>query len=268
MDAADRAELDALRRRAFSPAADIRDDPAALARLIELEDLARAGKTGDQSPAVEPSTAAAAGELSATPGVVVTTADEPVRREVTAPRRALIAGIAVAVAVAVAIGFGTVLARPPAEPVARATATPGIDGQAVVRAADPNAQTLFSIRRIESLGSYMELTADSPAPAFPTPTMLHWAVALGEYWGWELWIAGGRGGPNDEHCILIRRGSETRAQCADLEGHGQGVLQVSIDGDDIPPAAAPAQLARDQRIRFWWLGDGDIQVVQGSFEDG
>ena len=41
MDAASRAELDALRRRAFSSDADIHADPAALARLIELEELAR-----------------------------------------------------------------------------------------------------------------------------------------------------------------------------------------------------------------------------------
>ena len=37
----ERAELAALRRRAYSADADIATDPAALARLTELEDLAR-----------------------------------------------------------------------------------------------------------------------------------------------------------------------------------------------------------------------------------
>ncbi len=40
LDAAARAELDALRRRAFGPSPDIAGDAAALARLVELEDLA------------------------------------------------------------------------------------------------------------------------------------------------------------------------------------------------------------------------------------
>ena len=47
MDAASRAELDALRRRAFGPNPDIHDDPAALARLIELEEPAQP-RTGEQ----------------------------------------------------------------------------------------------------------------------------------------------------------------------------------------------------------------------------
>ena len=41
MDATSRAELETLRRRAYSPDADIDDDPVTLARLEELEGLVR-----------------------------------------------------------------------------------------------------------------------------------------------------------------------------------------------------------------------------------
>ncbi|MBU4464433.1 MAG: hypothetical protein KKH75_01160, partial [Actinobacteria bacterium] len=64
-------ELEALRRRAYGPDADIDSDPAALARLIALEDLAHRHEPapGDALAGGEPDAAApAAPILNAEPG--------------------------------------------------------------------------------------------------------------------------------------------------------------------------------------------------------
>ena len=101
---AERSELDALRRRAWGPDADIRDDPAALARLGELEDRVRSERlpveperdsldrpAGDEHASTPPATAARPG------ATVIETAPPRTRL----PRSSLIAG---AVAAAVLIG--------------------------------------------------------------------------------------------------------------------------------------------------------------------
>ncbi|KHK99551.1 hypothetical protein LK09_02715 [Microbacterium mangrovi] len=55
MDDASRAELESLRARAYGPDADIDADPAALARLRDLEEAARAGTPATEAvPATEP----------------------------------------------------------------------------------------------------------------------------------------------------------------------------------------------------------------------
>jgi hypothetical protein len=133
--------------------------------------------------------------------------------------------------------------------------------------ADPHSERLVSIRRDLPFGGYIELPADTPTPAFPATTPIRWTASLGDYYGWELWIAGGAGTSDDEHCILIRREDETRGRCVDAEGQRLGTLRVSIAGADIPAEELAEPLSDDQRIRFWWLDSGTIDVVLGSFGD-
>jgi len=254
MDAATRAELDALRRRAFGPNADIHDDEAALARLIELEDLARALPTSDAmyAPADPPEPPEPEPALPDTP--------PPALR---AHRGTLLVGAAAAVAITIAV----LLAQPPADPVpvSAPTPTPTVEKPRFVFTADPHSEQLFSIPRDGAFGGYVELTSDTPAPAFPATTPLAWTAALGEYYGWELWIAGGNGEDDDEHCILIRRADDTRARCVDADGQRLGTLRVSLAGADIPAEELTEPMSDDQRIRFWWLDTGRIEVILGSF---
>lgn len=276
MDAAAHAELDALRRRAFGPDADIHDDPAALARLIELEDLARlrvaAGATDAAPPPpalespsaglpiAEPVDAHPVGEK---PFATAPPEPDPLSRRRWTQRATIVTG-AVAAAVIVA---AVALAPPTTVPLPAAAPSPSGDRPHYAFTANPHSETLLRIRRDGAFGGYIELPSETPPPAFPTTATLDWAAHLGEYYGWDLWIAGGSGDADDEHCVLIRRGDDTRARCADAEGQLQGELFVSLAKDDIPPSVPPDPMAEDDRVRFWWLQTGSVDLVLGSFRE-
>jgi hypothetical protein len=100
---------------------------------------------------------------------------------------------------------------------------------------------------------------------FPAATMLKWATPLGKYYGWMLWIAGGGDYPDTEHCMLITRGMDVRARCATGAEQTAGTLQVSLGATDITSADQPRALGGAERIRFWWLQDGSIDVLLGPF---
>src|SRR6478609_4784199 len=140
MDAAARAELEVLRRRAFGPDADIHDDPAALARLIELEDLARpavpsapaeTAPTASESPEVA---APAATPLEASPRLGV-------RPRLKAVRGTILTGTAAAVLIVTAL----LLTRPAEVPIPAAAPSPAADGTQYVFTADPHSKTLTTI---------------------------------------------------------------------------------------------------------------------------
>jgi len=225
MDAAERAELDGLRRRAYGVESDIHDDPAALARLIELEDLAR-----PEPPTAEP--AAAPG-----PEPVLEVEPEPVEPESVAPEavetpappapaRTRTAGVRTAlltsaVAVAAIVAAAALLQPPAGEPSA---ATPSVTPKALfssdedsewIYAGDPDAQRLMTISLDSSYTNYVDWPTDRPIPQFPSANPLKWATPIGRYYGWSLWVAGGGDFPVTEHCILIERGSVMRARCLD-----------------------------------------------------
>jgi hypothetical protein len=275
MDAAARAELEALRRRAFGPDADIQDDPEALARLIALEELARPRVAIETAGPRDAVAAAVRHEpASATEGAGVPTdgssppalKDDPVpvpRRRRWTQRATLITGTLAAAAIVAAI----VLAQPRGEPLPAAAPSPSVDEHHYVFTADPHSETLLRIRSDGAFGGYVELPTDDPPPPFPSTTTLDWAAPLGEYYGWDLWIAGGSGDDEDEHCILIQRGDDTRARCADAKGQEMGILRVSLAGPDIAAEELPVPMAQSDRLRFWWLQGGDIEVVLGSFGD-
>jgi len=260
MDAAARAELEALRRRAFGPDADIHDDPAALERLIELEDLAR--------PAVPNVPAEATPAASEPPRDLVSAAATPhvasppleARHRLRVLRGTIVAGAAAAAAIVTAL----VLAQPTAGPMPAATPASTADEPRYVFTADPHYETLTTIRLEGAFGGYIELPTEVFPPSFPSTTELKWVTFLGDYFGWDLWIAGGLGGSEDEHCIAIRRDDQTRARCVDAEDQSMGVLRVSLAGPEISPEELPP-LAEDERVRFWWREDGSIDIVLGSF---
>lgn len=104
MDADEAHELERLRARAYGPRADIADDPAALARLRELEDRERSRQS---EPVPAPTTGVAAhtdAEADATDLTVESAAEPALPRPplLRSRRRVVIAALSVAGAVAVA----------------------------------------------------------------------------------------------------------------------------------------------------------------------
>jgi hypothetical protein len=129
---AERLELDALRRRAYGPDADILDDAPALSRLSELEDRIRL-RRHTAEPRRVPS---AAPPAQATPESSAAVREDALGEGVTetapAPRRGsrgrlmLVAGIAVAVALLGAVGWATSLSEPTGGPTARGATAPPV----------------------------------------------------------------------------------------------------------------------------------------------
>ena len=70
-------ELDALRRRAYGPDADIFDDPVAVARLTALEDLVRGERAPREDETVTAESDRAARSVGSAPVVSATLRDAP-----------------------------------------------------------------------------------------------------------------------------------------------------------------------------------------------
>ena len=263
MDAASRAELDALRRRAFGPDADISEDHAAVERLIELEELAQPRAAVDPPALITEDYAMSPPAEPAATGVVAVAAASSSSGPGTgrAQRRLVLAGAAAAAVVAVT----AVLAQPAPGPTPQSAPTPTATAAepVYVYAVDPQSQTLLSISLDGSFGGYIEVPAEVSPPAFPATTELRWVRSLGDYFGWELWVAGGLGDSEDEHCLALRRADETRARCADAEGQRAGALRVALSSREIAPDELPVPMTDDMRIRFWWQESGRLDVVLG-----
>lgn len=228
MDAATRAELDALRVRAYGPDADIDHDPAAVRRLLALEEqLAASGGAGsaaapdepraprppaspappptspphhasplrprDASPATSPRTHVA--ETRPPVGATSTRRGHsmPVRPPLT--RRAAVVLAAIGGALILTIG-GIVLVRAllPPEPVeaTRTLVAPAVrDARTAYSFAwDQDAVPLMFIPLDGSFGRYIDLPSATEVPPFPSTGTVEWAYPLGRYFGWDVWIAG------------------------------------------------------------------------------
>jgi len=279
MDAATRAELEDLRRRAYGPEADIRDDPVALARLGELEDQARGGATPVEPPEPEP-------EPEPEPAPVGTaTLPEPDPAESDAPPaarpsrarsavfRAGAGALAVVAVMAVWSSIDQSTAPAPtisltgeAPTVAAPVAPAELTAIGILAGIAPDARELLNVTLDGSFGNFVDLPLDGDAPVFPTAQRLEWAAPLGEYYGWDLWIAGGTGAEEDDYCILIRHEDDVRANCAPASLRRYGALQVSVAAADIDPQERPAQMTDEQRIGFWWLDGGAVEIALGTFD--
>jgi len=267
MDAGDRAELDALRRRAYGQDADIHDDADALVRLIELEDLARPAVSDTprhpQPPAVPEGDAdGPQAPTAAQPQAPAERAPAPRSRRRGLPAAVIAAAATIVVALVVAGAiFRPAVSDPPA---ASPTPTPGTDrGLALLQEA--GSDRLMTLWLNRSFSSYQDSSLHVETLPFPASGRLRWATPLGEYYGWMLWVAGSGNHPDSEHCIMIIRGTDVRARCASPIEQTAGTLHVSLTGSDIAPAEQPRPLGDDERIRFWWLQDDSIDVLLAPF---
>ena len=280
MDAATRRELDELRRRAYGPHPDIADDPAAVARLIALEDLARPARPATESirprasaeatadslplPVAGSDRGTATGDADAAPearatgrtaadGRVPAAADLP--RDAAPPPRmrrrvALVAGVVAVLLVvvgAVQVGLQLSARTPAAAPAPRAI--PG--GTAYHFISDPGSRILSRY----SIDGFV-----------PTDGQDERSIEVGEQFGWKLSILNTADGSS---CIVLTRRSTYR-NCVSDSVLSTGGMMVALPYAAVPKTDRPFGMRKSQGIGYWLLPDGRIMVVLGpsSLLDG
>lgn len=291
MDAATRRELDDLRRRAYGPGAGLDHDPVAQARLTELEDeVRRQHATGDQSelggrPEVgrsRPTAPIAPGSPASIDASAIGAPPEgvgaaepnpggsPVLGGPTGPDRRpwRWAALAAAAAAVVAIAAGWPAADPPAGRVASGAvpapneSLPRVDPETFAFVKDPGAAVLLRVPLDGSFGDYVDLPGDlaSEVEGLADLGPLRWSKTLGEYYGWELWIARG---DDDAGCVVVRRDAADRARCESADGFAAGRLLVTVPYAEIPDDERPEQMGAEQSVGFWWLPEQPFTIVLG-----
>lgn len=237
---ASRAELDALRARAYGPTPSL--DDAGYRRLQQLEDAAT-GSADDSDAHDAP------------------TPDRPIAR--TPPRRmrgqvALVALVAVAAA---ALGGIHVLQSAPESAMLSGEPTTGpmaaLDAEEVRSA--PGTEVLLRVPIDGSFGTYVDLP-DSRVPPFPTDE-LRWTQLMGDFYGWRIWI--GRG-TTDDACLVAQRGERTRARCVTDEAHHRGELLVALSLDEIEVDERPPGMRADHAVAFLWSPGDDLTVLRAD----
>jgi hypothetical protein len=254
MDAAIRDELNALRKRAYGPAAETEMDAPAWTRLVELEDLAlpvyaepdaaAAAAVAGSSPHARSPVPATALMGEATSEVVVTGARRGSGR--IAPGRWGIAGVAAAT-VATMLVAGFITSGGVASPQPEAAFDPGVIHVPVMIMA--------------STGGYVDLSTIETAPDFPVRGRMTWAQPLGEHYGWSLWIGGADAGRRVQSCLLLVNDTGTRARCVSLDARTQGELVVSLPYERIALEQRPTGMASDESVRFTWSESGFVTIV-------
>lgn len=285
LSAAERAELDDLRLRAYGVDADIGTDPAALDRLIELEDRARQAIV-----AAEPASEAGArsgshgvtdtdhasntpGEVDAAPpapdapmppapastvpvaptATVLPGASAPAPH---APRRAGFALLGVAAAAIVTAGVFAAGAEDAAVPEASA---PSISAEEAVmlfpEGLGGSVLLEFPVGRSLARGG---AGADPPSPVAEG---LRWTLKLGNYYGWDLWIARSHlGNP----CIVVARDTESDGACVIPEAFDAGDLVVSIPFVNIAEDERPPAMTATERIEYRWLPERGVVLLRAG----
>jgi hypothetical protein len=281
MDAEARAELEALRRRAYGPDADIENDPAALARLVELERRLAPGAA--EAPEVAEAADAASTSPSPPPAGIrdesrPASAGPPPAPKHRRPRRwqlALIGGVGLAAMVLGGVGAATTSTRPEAaesrspsnaQPLPVTVRASSADvGAAVSFATRPDTAVLIRIAIDGSFGSYTNLPAEGLAD-FGAGDRIRWAEQLGEYYGIELWIVGLEP-DGDEHELCIVGELETgdvRARCAPRALWERGALFVTVMAEELSDEERPELMTDAQAIGFWWTNTDTVTVLQGT----
>jgi hypothetical protein len=247
------AELALLRRRAYGPDADIDADPAAVARLDELETRVRldiAARTAP--PPSEPPLAFAIGVDVAQIGTAPDTA------AAVAPERSRRYGgrIAVACAVAaVAVVMGVQAANGPTVQQTEPS-TLSAPEAAAARVSGSSETRLIDIPLDRSLARYVE---QPPAPTFPVDDGLSWAESLGPYYGWTVWLA--RSASGDQRCILLGAAEKIYSECQHDEGFLAGMLEVSVPYGDIAAEVRPARMTGGQSLVFRWTAERGVSIA-------
>jgi hypothetical protein len=262
MDAATRAELDALRARAYGPSADIAGDPAALARLVALEELAlpRTTTTLQADPGPTPSPRVgdpAPRDPTSSTARIVEVLPAPAGR---ARPRWHAAAVAMVAALTVPLGITAALQAltPPAPTEAP---IPDDAREALAFTNDPTADVLITVRIDGSFGDYVDIPSSGDVPLFPVEGLMTWVEPLGDYYGWKLWIGGARGAIDDENCLLLDGDATMRANCVTVDLKSQGALLLSVPFDEIPPTERPDGMTPGQSLGFWWGTDGTVKIL-------
>ncbi|MFE7845794.1 hypothetical protein ACFUTX_11460 [Microbacterium sp. NPDC057407] len=294
-DAATRAELANLRRRAFGRAADIAADPRALRRLIELEDALVQARAGAPAPIphaepapTEPSASdpaqadpapadaapAEASALPASPPAAEASAPAAAARAPRPPARRRLAFLSAASVTLVAVVIGALgLVRPTAAPdpapYGPARLAPAVlDARAAYSFAwDRDVVTLLNIPLDGSFGTYIDLPTGQPVPGFPSTGSVKWVADLGTYFGWNVWIAGASvesTGLQREHCILIQRDDAAHSRCVPAAVRAQSALLVSVPFASVSADERPVGMTADQRLGFWWHHDRSVTIILGD----
>lgn len=256
MDAAARAELAALRRRAYSRDADIAGDSVALKRLAELEELALPARL--EAALVQPRSAGIA-EAGAPTSGPVTGAGPPAVGHLP-PRRRMIVGLVGAVAVLTgAVGVVAALQRVPVptRPDAATAAPTARPAGTDLTAKEPVIIPLL----IDSLrGEFIDFSERPDVPRFLGDGMTSWMQPLGVYYGWALWVAGVTSEHGPENCLLLTDGTATEAKCLPLEATADGALRVSLAYDRLAESERPLGMAPDQAVTFDWGGGAYVTM--------
>jgi hypothetical protein len=177
-------------------------------------------------------------------------------------------GGGLAVTVAAVIGI-RLLTAPEETPDPRSTLSPAFQASraAYSFARDSDAVTLLNIPLDGSFGGFIDLPSDGHVPEFPTTGEVEWAVHLGEYFGWDAWIAGAMvdtAGFRRDHCVLVERGDVTRGRCVPASIRSQSALLVDVPYTLMPAEDRPIGMQEDQRLGFWWRRDQAVTVLLGD----
>lgn len=283
MDAAARAELDALRLRAYGPSPDIAADPDALARLAALEDLAlpampaepvreprarRGAGAGSESagldaPGMDAAGMGAAPEGARVVGIVAITGAQSRRGWHTA----LVATVAVAGLILGATAASRTLGVPASDAAAGLPAggIPAGVREAAAFVGHPQSDVLIEVRIDGSFGDYVDISA-SDVPLFPVENPMTWVEPLGDYYGWKVWIGGAPGADGDENCLLLDGDGTMRADCVPTDLKAQGALLVSVPYAGVAADERPPQMSAGQSLGFWWGPDGIVTILLGPTE--
>ena len=293
MDAADRAELERLRRRVFGPEGDL--SPATLARWEALEAQLHAGAaaTPEPPPALRTASAREGVRGAAPAGAEVTEADGtapdtpapdpdtaraapgPSRDRGRGPRlRDVIRGrpsatrsaphpvrtivTLAAVVVALFAGFRLLAEVPSPEPAVRTETVTAREAFTIVRDRD--------IRIIERIPPV--IPAPSPdAPWFATSGVVSHSAHLATLYGWEVWTAIAEGAIQSEACLSVRRDSVVRGRCVPAVLRDTSALVVDLPYDAFPAELRPDGMTDQERLGFWWAGEPGVYVVLAPVPD-
>jgi len=269
MDAATRAELDALRLRAYGPSPDIAGDEAAIARLIALEESALPAARVVQRAAPEGPALLGRGsepvDAEATPARVVEIAPAAVRHSRPRWHLGLVTAVvlialplAMIAATRAATGSGITAG---AVPTAAAGAIAAKVREARVFTADSKSEIVMRVRMDGYFGTYVDVPVGADVPLFPVEGLMTWAEPLGDYYGWTLWIGGARGGVEDENCMLLDGDGTMRADCVSTSLRADGALLLTVPYAEMAPADRPDAMTDDQSLGFWWDTDGAITIL-------
>lgn len=262
LDAAGMRELAALRRRAYGPDADIHDDPDALARLVELERLAR--------PSAD------AGAVAGPAGGPVGTADAPPIDSARGRRLRLALAVVAVIAVALGIAAGVRALTPAivgAEPAQ--TQIPSPDAAASLPPRPPSQPAPPEAREAYAYANASRATilalVPVPVPADPAPAAPRSATGspvyeqVGRFFGVEVFVASSTA--DDRACLLLDTG-RGHQRCVSQRLFQEGALMLTLSFAEIPAAERPPEMSPQQSLAFWWTAAGDLTMVTGLGDVG